>query len=97
MEPILALELIVRAVIVSALLQLAFAMMTRWERRAMAQMQWRIGPNRAGPAGIFQPFADGLKLLFKEQLMQTVLIPGSSVYLFGRGSHFLFGHTDAVR
>ena len=69
MEPILALELIVRAVIVSALLQLAFAMMTRWERRAMARMQWRIGPNRAGPAGILQPFADGLKLLFKEQLM----------------------------
>lgn len=62
-------EVAFRALIFSALLQLAFAMMTRWERRAMAKMQWRMGPNRAGPAGILQPFADGLKLLFKEQLM----------------------------
>lgn len=63
------LEVALRGLIVSALLQLAFAMMTRWERRAMARMQWRLGPNRAGPAGLFQPFADGIKLLFKEQLM----------------------------
>lgn len=65
----LAIELLIRAVITCALLQLSFAMMTRWERRAMARMQWRIGPNRVGPAGLFQPFADGLKLLFKEQLL----------------------------
>lgn len=62
-------EVALRALIFSLLLQLAFAMMTRWERRTIAKIQWRIGPNRAGPAGIFQPFADGLKLLFKEQLM----------------------------
>lgn len=65
----LFLEVAVRALITCALLQLSFAMMTRWERRVMARMQWRIGPNRAGYAGLLQPFADGLKLLFKEQLM----------------------------
>ena len=62
-------ETAVRALITCALLQFSFAMMTRWERRVIAKMQWRLGPNRAGPAGLFQPFADGLKLLFKEQLM----------------------------
>lgn len=63
------LEVAVRALITCALLQLAFAMMTRWERRTIASMQWRIGPNRAGPWGLLQPFADGIKLLFKEQLI----------------------------
>lgn len=69
MSILMFLEVMLRGLIVSALLQLAFAMMTRWERRAMARMQWRIGPNRTGPAGLLQPFADGIKLLFKEQLM----------------------------
>lgn len=63
------LDVTLRALIFSALLQLAFAMMTRWERRAIARMQWRIGPNRAFKWGLLQPFADGLKLLFKEQFM----------------------------
>ena len=62
-------EVALRALITCLLLQFAFAMMTRWERKAIARMQWRIGPNRAGPGGILQPFADGLKLLFKEQLI----------------------------
>jgi NADH-quinone oxidoreductase subunit H len=65
----LIIETFFRALITCALLQFSFAMMTRWERRVIAKMQWRIGPNRAGPAGLLQPFADGLKLLFKEQLM----------------------------
>jgi len=80
MNAYLALEVVIRAVITAALLQLAFAMMTRWERRAMARMQWRIGPNRAGPWGLLQPFADGLKLLFKEQLMPDNARP--FLYLF---------------
>jgi NADH-quinone oxidoreductase subunit H len=69
MTLILVIETLVRALITCLLLQFSFAMMTRWERRVIAQMQWRIGPNRAGPGGVLQPFADGLKLLFKEQLM----------------------------
>ena len=39
------------------------------ERRAMAVMQARLGPNRAGPFGLFQPAADALKILIKEDIV----------------------------
>jgi NADH-quinone oxidoreductase subunit H len=56
------------AVVVAALLGL-FSLMTWIERRALAFMQFRLGPNRAGPIGILQPIADGIKLFFKEEVM----------------------------
>ncbi|HKJ87750.1 MAG TPA: NADH-quinone oxidoreductase subunit H, partial [Gammaproteobacteria bacterium] len=40
-----------------------------FERRAMAVMQARLGPNRAGPFGIFQPVADALKVMLKEDIV----------------------------
>ena len=40
-----------------------------FERRAMAIMQARLGPNRAGPFGVLQPVADALKLLIKEDIV----------------------------
>jgi NADH-quinone oxidoreductase subunit H len=40
-----------------------------FERRAMAIMQARLGPNRAGPFGLFQPVADAIKLLLKEDIV----------------------------
>src|SRR5438105_9158998 len=45
--------------------------MTLIERRVVAKMQGRLGPNRAGPAGMFQPVADAIKMAFKEQIIPT--------------------------
>ncbi|MDO8716262.1 MAG: NADH-quinone oxidoreductase subunit NuoH [Dehalococcoidales bacterium] len=42
-----------------------------FERRALARMQIRLGPNRAGPFGLLQPVADVLKVLIKEDIVPT--------------------------
>ena len=41
------------------------------ERRGMARMQARLGPNRAGPFGLLQPVADAIKVLLKEDIIPT--------------------------
>ncbi|MBN1678754.1 MAG: NADH-quinone oxidoreductase subunit NuoH [Anaerolineae bacterium] len=46
----------------------AFAYTTVLERRFLGSLQSRIGPNRAGPWGLLQPVADGIKLIFKEDV-----------------------------
>src|SRR5918911_3177346 len=56
------------AIVIGALLT-AFAYMTLIERRVVAKIQGRLGPNRAGPFGTFQPIADAVKMAFKEQLV----------------------------
>src|SRR5437588_2618745 len=61
-------DVIKSAVVILALLT-AFAYMTLIERRVVAKMQGRLGPNRAGPFGMFQPVADAVKMAFKEQLV----------------------------
>lgn len=66
---------VVKIVAVILLLLGAFAYMTWFERRVLARMQWRLGPNRVGPFGLLQPMADGLKLLFKEQLLPAQAHP----------------------
>src|SRR6266436_534622 len=58
------------AVVIFALLT-AFAYMTLIERRVVAKIQGRLGPNRAGPFGILQPLADAIKMAFKEQIVPT--------------------------
>ncbi len=68
-NPIVA-TVIKSAVVIFALLT-AFAYMTLIERRVVAKIQGRIGPNRAGPLGMFQPVADALKMAFKEQIVPS--------------------------
>src|SRR6266849_3378135 len=68
-NPIVA-GIIKSAIVIFALLT-AFAYMTLIERRVVAKLQGRLGPNRAGPAGMFQPVADGIKLAFKEQIVPS--------------------------
>lgn len=50
---------------------LSVAYLTYAERRVIGAMQLRNGPNRVGPYGLLQPFADVFKLLFKEVLLPT--------------------------
>jgi NADH-quinone oxidoreductase subunit H len=52
-------------------LLLAVAYLTYAERKVMAAMQLRRGPNVVGPFGLLQPIADGVKLLFKETIIPT--------------------------
>jgi len=59
----------VKVVLIFAALLTVFALMTWAERRLLAFMQFRLGPNRAGPLGILQPAADGIKLFFKEEVV----------------------------
>lgn len=61
---------------------LVIAMYATWaERKIAAVIQDRLGPNRAGPFGLFQPLADGLKLFMKEEIIPNA----SSKFLFVAG------------
>jgi NADH-quinone oxidoreductase subunit H len=68
-NPIVA-GVIKSAIVIFALLT-AFAYMTLIERRVVAKLQGRLGPNRAGPSGMFQPVADAIKMIFKEQIVPS--------------------------
>jgi NADH-quinone oxidoreductase subunit H len=60
---------LVRVIIAFALLLVSVMMMIWFERKAISDLQDRIGPNRAGPWGMLQTLADGIKLFFKEDLV----------------------------
>ena len=62
------LEWFIKSVVLIFALLGGFAYLTWYERRALARIQTRIGPNRAGPLGLLQPIADAIKLIFKEEL-----------------------------
>ena len=63
------LEWFIKSLFVIFALLTGFAYLTWYERRALARIQSRIGPNRAGPQGLLQPIADAVKLIFKEELV----------------------------
>ena len=67
--PFILIVLSIIAIIVPVLIAVAY--LTYAERKVMAAMQLRMGPNVVGPFGLWQPFADGLKLFVKETVIPT--------------------------
>ena len=59
----------VKVVVAFGVLLVSVMLMIWFERKVISDMQNRIGPNRAGPFGILQTLADGIKLFFKEDLL----------------------------
>ena len=75
--PLIIEKLVLIVIVVMASLVIAMYA-TYGERKIAAILQDRRGPNRAGPFGILQPLADGLKLFFKEEIIPDF----SSKFLF---------------
>lgn len=84
----IAVEVLIKGIILILILFGAAAYMTFLERVIMARMQLRYGPNRVGPLGLLQPIADGIKLLCKERFQPAGaavfaywLAPGISLFI----------------
>jgi NADH-quinone oxidoreductase subunit H len=67
LSPVVSALVVSTAVLVFAPVSMMF--LTWLERKAVARFQDRIGPNRAGPAGLLQPIADGIKMFLKEDIV----------------------------
>jgi len=109
MDYTLILEWIIKGFVLTLILLGGFAYLTLYERRALARIQSRVGPNRAGPFGILQPIADAVKLIFKEELTPAkadkllfllapviTVVPAvviTAVIPWGRDSFTIFGRT----
>jgi NADH-quinone oxidoreductase subunit H len=104
-------SLIKSAVIVN-LVMVAFAYTTWLERKLLGRMQNRYGPNRAGPYGLLQPFADLIKLVRKESFFPVAAreplyitapivsmftaLAAFAVIPFGQGWEIWKWHVDGV-
>ncbi|MGH9828223.1 MAG: NADH-quinone oxidoreductase subunit NuoH [Blastocatellia bacterium] len=100
-------EWVVKILVIFGVLITAVAYLSYMERKVMGWMQLRKGPNRVGPFGLLQPAADGLKFLFKEDLIPAeanklvfaiapalILIPAvMTIIVIPYGSQLTFGHT----
>ncbi len=69
MDSALILEKLILIVVILMITLVVALYLTFGERKIAAFFQDRLGPNRVGPFGLFQPFADGGKLLFKEEII----------------------------
>ena len=67
----LLIEWIIKTLVILVILVTAVAYLTLLERKVMSWIQLRIGPNRVGPWGLLQPLADGLKMVFKEDIVPS--------------------------
>lgn len=72
----LLLEWLIKTIVILLILVTAVAYVTLMERKVMAFIQMRVGPNRVGLGkfhlwGLMQPLADGLKMIFKEDIIPT--------------------------
>ena len=63
--------IVMKILAITVPLLLSVAYLTYFERKVIAAMQLRRGPNVVGPYGLLQPIADGLKLFFKETIIPT--------------------------
>src|SRR5260370_2862277 len=70
--------MVIEILVITVVLLLSVAYFTYWERKVLAWVQLRKGPNVVGPFGLLQPIADGLKLLMKE----TVIPSGANRVVF---------------
>ena len=62
---------LVKIIAIAVPLMIAVAYLTLAERKVIGYMQVRIGPNRVGPYGLLQPFADLFKMVFKEVIIPS--------------------------
>src|SRR4051794_22450430 len=83
----IALLTVLKALALLVPLLLGVAYLTLAERKVLAAMQLRIGPNVVGPFGLFQPFADAIKMLMKETIVPT----GANRMLFLMAPMLTFG------
>src|ERR1700749_4919927 len=74
------LKILGRIILIIVPLILAMAYLTLMERKIIAAMQMRRGPNVVGPFGLLQPLADTLKLLMKEVILPTKA--NKAIFLF---------------
>lgn len=86
MESILAIT--IRSLILIVILLTVFAHLMLFERKILGWFQLRVGPNRTGPWGMFQPIADGVKMIMKEDIIPRdadrfvfILAPIISVFI----------------
>ncbi len=63
--------IVLQTLLIMIPLLVAVAYLTYAERKVIAAMQLRVGPNVVGPFGLLQPLADGLKLMMKETVIPT--------------------------